>query len=161
MPASLVSVSPPTITATELAALGDVTVLDLADSARYRRGHVPGAWWAIRARLDEVTGVSGQVVLTSPDGQLAGLAHADAHARWPGAQVLEGGTAAWSRAGYPLEEGLTRLTTETDDAWFKPYDAEDEAVARQRMQDYLDWEVALLDQVERDELVQFRHYPAG
>lgn len=153
----------PFIDVDELAGAGpdSFTVLDLADSLRYRRGHIPGAWWAVRARFDEVdVGQRPVVVLTSPDGELARLAHADAELRWPGARVLRGGTAAWTAAGRSLEPGLTRSTTTTDDVWYKPYDAEDEAVARQHMQDYLDWEVALLEQIARDDLVRFRSFPA-
>ena len=30
----------------------DVTVIDLSTSPHYRRGHIPGAWFAIRGRLD-------------------------------------------------------------------------------------------------------------
>ncbi len=158
--AMLVTVDPPVIDVTRLAALsGRVTVIDLADSARYRQGHIPGSWWAIRSRFDEITGITGPVVLTSPDGELARLAHEDAERNWPGTTVLSGGTAAWTAVGYPLEEGPGRLSTEADDVWYKPYD-NDLAVARRRMQEYLDWEVALLQQIDRDELVRFRRFPA-
>lgn len=146
----------PTVDAAALAALGDgASVIDLASSERYRRGHIPGAHWAIRSRLDQVGGLAPPVVLTSADGRLAALAHAGAEQRWPGAKVLAGGTAAWAAAGYPLEAGPTRLTTEPDDVWSKPYDAPDETVIQTRMQAYLDWEVALLAQIDRDELVGF------
>ena len=133
-------------------------MVDLADSVRYRRGHIPGSWWAIRSRFDEATGITSPVVLTSPDGELARWAHEDAERHWPGTTVLSGGTASWTAHGFPLEEGLGRPTTEADDVWYKPYD-DDRAVARRRMRDYLDWEVALLQQVDRDELVGFRHVP--
>ena len=36
-----------------------------------------------------------------------------------------------------------------------PYDPGDSHVAHQAMQDYLDWEVALLEQYDRDELANF------
>lgn len=154
----------PTIGVAELAgAVDPVVVIDLADSLRYRRGHIPGARWAVRSRFDEVDEageVTGPVVLTSPDGVLAEVAWADAESRWPGSRVLGGGTAAWLAAGRPLESGLTRPTTATDDVWYKPYDAEDEAVARRHMEEYLAWEVALLDQIDRDDLVTFRAFPA-
>ncbi len=158
--ASLVPLDAPTIDAPELAARsGRVTVIDLADSVRYRRGHIPGSWWAIRSRFDEAAGIAGPVVLTSPDGELARAAHEDAEHHWPGTTVLAGGTVAWTALGYPLEEGPGRPTTEADDVWYKPYD-EDRAVAHGRMRDYLDWELALLQQIDRDELVRFRHFPA-
>jgi len=113
----------------------------------------------VRARLDEVADVVPPVVLTSPDGALAELAWPEAERRWPGTQVLAGGTAAWVAAGFPLEPGLDRATTANDDVWYKPYDADDAAVARRHMEEYLTWEVALLAQVDRDELVAFRSFP--
>ena len=153
--------SVPTITVDQLAALDiDVSVVDLADSERYGRGHIPGSWWAVRSRLNEAAEhVSAVVVLTSPDGRLAVFAHAEAERLWPGTRVLVGGTTSWSTDGRALQPGMTRPTTSTDDIWSKPYDPEDQTVIRQRMQDYLDWEVALLDQIDRDELVHFRTYP--
>ena len=32
--------------------IDDVSVIDLSRSPEYRRGHIPGAWFAIRSRLD-------------------------------------------------------------------------------------------------------------
>jgi 3-mercaptopyruvate sulfurtransferase SseA len=92
---------------------------------------------------------------------LAELAWPDAERRWPGTRVVAGGTTAWAAAGLPLEEGVPHPTTATDDVWYKPYDAEDATVARRHMEEYLAWEVALLAQVDRDELVAFRTFPAG
>jgi rhodanese-related sulfurtransferase len=47
--------SDPAIDCARLSALlanGAATVIDLASSADYRRGHVPSAWFGIRSRLD-------------------------------------------------------------------------------------------------------------
>ena len=104
--------------------------------------------------------IDAPVVLVSPDDELARWAWADAEGRWPGTTVLAGGTAAWVAGGHGLEAGMTRPTTDTDDLWYKPYDAQDETVARQHMRDYLEWEVALLDQIDGDDLVTFRAFPA-
>jgi rhodanese-related sulfurtransferase len=145
----------PTVAAADLT--GGETVVDLADSLRYRRGHLPGAWWAVRSRLDEAaeaTGPARDVVLTSPDGRLAALAVPQARRAWSGARVavLAGGTAAWPG---PLVVEDPRLTSSPDDVWYKPYDAEDRDVAHQHMRDYLTWEVALLEQIDDDETVCF------
>src|ERR1700744_5301557 len=52
-------------------------VLDLGRSVDFRDGHIPGAIWGVRARLDtlkpQLTS-AGHVVITSPDGMLARLA---------------------------------------------------------------------------------------
>src|SRR5262249_54424917 len=37
----------------ELLPLGEIAVIDLALSPTYRKGHIPGAWFAIRARLKQ------------------------------------------------------------------------------------------------------------
>ncbi len=135
-------------------------LIDLASSLSYRRrGHLPGAYWAVRSRLGEARSVIGeadQIILTSPDGALASLAVADVAARWPGAtvSVLAGGTRAWVEAGGDVEVGLTAPTTSTDDIWYKPYDHDDGDPER-HMQDYLTWEVALVEQLDRDPTVSF------
>jgi rhodanese-related sulfurtransferase/predicted metal-dependent enzyme (double-stranded beta helix superfamily) len=141
-----------------LADAGEATVLDLATSLEYRDGHVPGAWFAIRSRLRDALGRVGparRLVFTSPDGVLAKLAAADAAALadTPVA-ALRGGTAAWRAAAFLLETGNTRLAAETDDVYYKPYDRQ--AQIEQAMQDYLDWEVALVEQVRREDYLSFR-----
>ncbi len=162
------SVAPaPTIEVSELAArLADgsdarpLVVLDIGTSLEYRnKGHIPGAWWGVRSRLDEARATIGEaetVVLTSTDGQLAQLAVTDAQRRWPDAEVLAlaGGTKGWRHAGHDLEPGFTRPTTRANDVWYKPYDHDGEVVA-QHMQDYLTWEIALVDQLDRDPTVTF------
>ncbi|MDA3038703.1 MAG: rhodanese-like domain-containing protein [Actinomycetota bacterium] len=142
-----------------------VTVLDLGDSLEYRRrGHVPGAWWGVRSRLPQARSAIGpveQLVLTSSDGELAKLAVSDVRHEWPTARimVLAGGTKAWRHGGRPTETGLTRPTTEPDDVWDKPYD-HDDGEAERHMRDYLTWEIALVEQLDRDPLVHFPSYPA-
>ncbi len=138
----------------------DAVVIDFATSLSYRRrGHLPGAFWAVRSRLAEarrVIGPADEIVLTSPDGTLAALAAGDVAAHWPDAQVsvLVGGTRAWLAAGGEPEIGFTSPTTTVDDIWYKPYDHDDGDPER-HMQDYLTWEVALVEQLDRDPTVSF------
>ncbi len=167
-PQRRISVGPaPTIKVTALAErLAEepdaVCVLDIGSSIKYRKkGHIPGAWWGVRSRLDQARAAIGEVptlVLTSTDGQLAKLAVADARRLWPEAEVvaLAGGNKGWRHAGHDMEPGFDRATTEADDVWYKPYDHDDgPAVARRHMEDYLTWEIALVDQIERDPTVSF------
>ncbi len=140
---------------------GGATVVDFASSLAYRDGHIPGAWFAIRARLRDALeriGPAQRFAFTSPDGVLARLAALDAagltEAR---VQVLEGGTAAWKAEGLPLESGSTRLAAATDDVYYRPYDRRSQI--DQAMQDYLDWEVALVQQIERESYLAFRISP--
>jgi rhodanese-related sulfurtransferase len=140
----------------------DCAAIDFATSLHYRDKHVPYAWWAVRARLAEVkTFVFNPraLLLTSEDGVLARLAAPEAAALWPSAEisVLAGGNAAWFAAGLPIEKGLDRATTSTDDVWYKPYDHPGD-VLKQHMQDYLDWEVALVEQIRRDPTIRFKAF---
>ncbi len=141
---------------------GGVGVLDLADSLTFRdKGHIPGAWWGVRARMTEAVEKMPDIdtlILVSPDSALARLAAPEAAALWDAAQVLvlEGGMRAWTTADLPTETGIDRATTSTDDVWYKPYDHPGEV--RDKMQGYLDWEVALVEQMARDGTVSFRRF---
>jgi rhodanese-related sulfurtransferase len=131
---------------------GRLNLVDLASSLEYRRGHIPGAAYAIRSRLAQsAPKLEGgrSLVLTSPDGVLARLAAPEAAAVWNGAvSVLDGGTAAWTAASFPLELGATRMLDDTDDVYYLPYDHPDRV--QQAMRDYLTWEVALVEQLARE-----------
>ncbi|MFV0259509.1 MAG: rhodanese-like domain-containing protein, partial [Acidimicrobiales bacterium] len=142
-----------------------LVIIDVDDSEKYRRrGHLPGAWWGIRSRLDEARAAIGDartVVLTSSDGVLARLAVADAVAQWPDAEVaaLAAGNKGWRHAGYDMEPGFDRATTTVDDRWYKPY--EHAGAVAERMQGYLDWEVALVAKVAGDPLATFPDWSQG
>src|SRR5215510_11431143 len=82
----------------------ETTVIDLAPSPQYRKGHIPGAWFAIRSRLKEALeriSARGTLVLTSENGVLASLAVTDAVTLTTHeVRCLAGGTAAWQAAGH-------------------------------------------------------------
>ena len=130
-------------------------VLDLSTSLRFHRAHVPGAWWGVRSRLQEAREkIAGDtLVLTSEDGVLAHLAAPEAAQLFSEVMVLEGGNAAWKG---PTESGVERATTERDDVWYKPYDHGADYLKFAR--EYLDWEVALVEQIKRDPTIRFRTY---
>jgi len=136
------------------------TVLDFSTSLRFNRRHIPGAWWAVRSRLPEAKEKisSSSLVLTSEDGVLAHLAAPEVQALWPdaGVRVLEGGNAAWFAAAKPEESGIERATTTRDDVWYKPYDHA--SGFEKHAREYLDWEVALVEQIKRDPTIRFRAY---
>ena len=101
----------------------------------------------------------GPVVLTSPDGLLAHYAARELEAERGDLtiRVLAGGTAAWQADGRVMETGIDgRTLTEIDDVWWKPYDNKERI--RQAMEDYLTWEVGLVEQVTRDNLLAFRKF---
>jgi len=147
--------------ASRLEAEGDaISVLDIGTSLKYRnRGHIPGAWWGVRSRLDQARATIGEtevLVITSTDGQLAKLAVSEAAALWPNAEVLAlaSGNKGWRHAGFDMEPGFDRATTDANDVWYKPYDHEGDVV-EQHMRDYLTWEIALVEQLDRDPTVTF------
>ncbi len=149
------------VSAAELKALKDVQVLDFGTSLEYRAGHVPGAVFAIRSRLAErreKLAQAGMIVCTSPDGVIARFAAMDlARLAQVPVKVLAGGTGAWRAAGLPLETGETQMWEPNEDVYYKPYDRKSQV--EQAMQDYLDWEVALMDKIGRDTDVGFVDFP--
>jgi rhodanese-related sulfurtransferase len=146
------------IDASAVIAADDVTVIDLSRSTDYRRGHIPGAWFAIRSRLDraiEKIAPVGDIVLTSEDGVLASLAVAEARGltKRP-VSWLKGGNAAWSAAGFPLSTSQ-RMADEPVDVWLKPYEQPSDTEAA--MNAYLSWEVDLLERIKQDGTTRFMH----
>ena len=130
-------------------------LLDLSTSLRFRRRHIPGAWWGVRSRLaDAASKISAEnLTLTSEDGVLAHLAAPEASRLWKNVRVLEGGNAAWKGE---WEAGVERATTATDDVWYKPYDHGSDYEKHAR--EYLSWEVTLVDQLKREPAVRFKTF---
>ena len=99
----------------------------------------------------------GEIVLTSEDGVLAGLAVAEARAlttrpvHW-----LQGGNAAWAAAGFPLSTDI-KMADEPVDVWLKPYERPGDP--RAAMNEYLSWEVDLLERIEQDGTCRFSSTP--
>jgi rhodanese-related sulfurtransferase len=150
----------PVLSPKELEKKKNTLVLDFGTSLQYRKGHIPGAAFAIRSRLERHRQEfeSRPIVCTSPDGLFARFAAADLAALLGReVQALEGGTDAWRAAGLPLESGETRMLEPPEDVYYKPYDHRTQIEAA--MQDYLQWEVALLEQIRRDPDCRFKTYP--
>lgn len=153
---------PVMVSARDLAALlerKEAVVIDLDTSLAYREQHIPGAWFAIRARLKEALAKlpgEGVLVLTSGDGVVARLAAPELAALTERpVKALTGGTAAWRAAGLPLTAGEENMTEAPVDAWYRPYDKG--AGVEAAMNAYLTWEVGLVAQIERDGDARFRH----
>ncbi|BCQ29817.1 rhodanese-related sulfurtransferase (plasmid) [Caballeronia sp. NK8] len=150
----------PTLSPQQLAALLDdpssgVVLLDFAPSANYVKAHIPAAHWILRSHLtpahEDLRNLPDAMryVLTCGTSALASYAVADVAAlTGKPVHVLEGGNAAWSRAGLPTEGGEARLASPRIDRYRRPYEGVDNA--REAMQAYLDWEYGLVAQLERD-----------
>jgi rhodanese-related sulfurtransferase len=138
------------------------TVIDLAPSRDYLAGHIPGAWFAIRTRLERALKkipLGETLVLTSEDGALAHLAASEAQALVDIAvRVLAGGNAAWRAAGYALSKE-PRMADEAIDQWRKPYERGGDTKAA--MNEYLAWEIDLLPRIARDGTLKFSSHSAA
>ena len=150
----------PTIDAASLRqrAQANGTIIDVDWSRDYRDAHIPGAWYGIRARLDQILPQlppSDTVIFTSSDGILARLAAADLMKKGaPPVLVLTGGTAAWRAADFPLERGATRMATAPDDARLRAREQGEKI--EEAMREYLSWEIHLAEQMAADDDQRFR-----
>lgn len=147
------------ITVDGLERLRNAVIVDLARSPVYRKGHIPGAWFAsgpeLARDLDRIPGV-GPIVLTSPDGEVAAMNVEHARKSIVGASrevaYLSGGTAAWTATGRSLETE-PRWLSEPIDIYKRPYEGTENA--RKDMQGYIDWEHGLIAQVQKDNIACF------
>jgi rhodanese-related sulfurtransferase len=153
--------APAAIEASELRralASGSAVVVDLDFSRRYGQGHIPGAWFATRARLPDALAklpAAGTIVLTSPDGRLAQLAAAElAGIATVPVMVLAGGTEAWVAAGLPLEQGATHLADAADDVVLSARERGQDREAA--MREYLEWEINLVNDMASDDDHRFQ-----
>jgi len=150
-------------TLNDILVAGRTTVIDLDSSLAYEAGHVPGAHFAIRSRLgDDAHALPGEgwLVLTSSDGTLAAFAAADlAGLTDRPVYVLTGGTAAWRASGLEIETGTGQQIHPFEDVARSAYQIDGDLFAALRA--YLDWEIGLVAQLERDKTTNFRLFPAA
>ena len=124
--------------------LGGAVVVDVGMSDEYTRGHVAGAGWICRSRLEaKIAGAAPDrarpILVTCTDGVASTLAAVTLTGLgYKTVSVLDGGTHGWTDAGHALEQGATRLWDEPDDVVLKPYQR-----GREAMEAYLRWEEAL------------------
>lgn len=143
---------------------GELTVLDVEASTQFRSGHLPGAHFALRSRLtSDVARLPGKgpLLITSEDGALAAFAAEElSRATERTVSALRGGTSAWRAAGLPLEKGTGSQVHPMEDTWASPYHASTEAERFAGFRAYLDWEIGLVPQLERDRTTRFKTFPA-
>jgi len=128
----------------ELQAAPPASVIFVDTSQDFARGHVPGARWAPRGWLelwigDIVPSKSAPLAVTCLDGRSAPLAAATLRELgYQNLSVLDGGMAAWQKAGLPVERGLSGVMA-------PPTDVVPAGPDRNfaDMQNYLRWEEAL------------------
>ena len=136
---------------------GDAQVLDVGRSVAFRQGHIEDALHGVRGHLEAVINAAPEhslLVLTSEDGRLAQYAAAEACQMTSApVLVLAGGNQAWQAAGFELVAGEEGLEDNPVDAFLRPYDREQSV--EEAMHAYLDWEVELINQIDRDGSLKF------
>lgn len=149
---------------TEMLKMNNTTVVDVASSSSYSKGHIPGAWFVNRAHLAESIKKmphSASFVVTGNETAMATLA-AEHLARLTGkpVSVLEGGNLAWRKAGFPVQTGMEKVATAVDDIFVQPFlwgqldPASPEF--RKAADDYITWELQLPDQLDRAKETDFK-----
>ena len=137
-----------------------VVVVDIRRSLLYRGAHIPGAVWGGRATASSWVArlpAERRCVVVADDDRLARYFCAE-FAMLTGREAcyLEGGLSGWKSAGFDLAAGSDDALVPPTDVFHRPYDRESGQEAA--MQAYLDWEVALVDQVQLDATVRFKAF---
>jgi 3-mercaptopyruvate sulfurtransferase SseA len=159
--------TPPAVDAAKLSEMlktNSTTVIDVASSSSYIKGHIPGAWFVTRARLGESIKKmppSAGFVVTGNETTLATLTAEElAKLTRKPVNVLEGGNAAWRNAGLPLNSGMEKPGNPVDDIFVQPFlwGQLDPASAefRKAANDYLAWELQLPEQLNRAQETNFK-----
>ena len=141
----------------QLLAAGGCTALDLGPSTRFRKAHIAGSRWSTRVRLvADARGSKSPIVLVADEKQVARLAAIDlleAGAR--DVRLLEGGLAAWERAGFATESSSADPPDgDCVDYLFFVHDRH--SGNREAMAQYLAWETGLIAQLDEDEKAAFK-----
>jgi rhodanese-related sulfurtransferase len=120
-------------------------ILDVGSSLDFESAHLPGARWMTRGwlelRLPECCADRAQeIIVTCPDGrQSIFAAQTLAELGYASVSVLDGGTRAWSAAGFSTEQGVDGCLVERNDVVLSP----SIRGTKEDMQRYLDWELTL------------------
>ncbi len=140
---------------------GGARLLDLRPSMSYRAGHIAEAAWSIRPRLAAAAPNNGRpVVLIAEDAGVAALAARDLRdAGIAKVRRLTGGPDDWTAAG------LTVVATPDDPSDAESIDTlffthERNQSNAEAAQEYLAWEIALVDRLDAQERGVFRIAPA-
>jgi rhodanese-related sulfurtransferase len=118
----------------------EAVLVDLDLSRSYAKGHIPGAWHAVRARL-------AANLSKLPAAEMKSVAKVPVLA-------LAGGTRNWIDAGLPLESGTERMLDKADDVYLMPRERGQDREAA--MREYLSWEINLVNDMATDDDQRFK-----
>ncbi|OZI38212.1 hypothetical protein CAL29_07745 [Bordetella genomosp. 10] len=146
----------PAVAPTELARWleeGDTAVFDIENSVAYARRHIAGARFVGAHALERTLAAlpaATRVVLTSADGLLAHSVARELQSEGRAVHTLRGGNRAWFDAGLETGAGREGIETGEEDTWYGPYVYRDLAERDAKFRAYLDWEIGLVAQLERE-----------
>ncbi|HVH81283.1 MAG TPA: rhodanese-like domain-containing protein [Stellaceae bacterium] len=152
------------VTAAEAAAMlnDGAASIALGASAAYRAAHAPGAIWTVRPRLPRLPNRvldARRIIIFADDVSVAKLAVIDL-AELSKAQIaiVDGGIGAWRAAGYSVVASPdTPADEERIDFIFWNHNRHESSEgAQQAMRNYLQWELDLPGEIEKDGLSGFR-----
>jgi rhodanese-related sulfurtransferase len=136
---------------------GHCAIFDLGGSMRFRKAHIPGSRWSTRVRLaPDASDEKGPVVLVAEDAGVARLAAVELlEAGIRDVKWLEGGLAAWTKAGNATEASPdVPADAECIDHLFFVHDRH--AGNKAAMKQYLAWETGLMAQLDEQDKRAFR-----
>jgi rhodanese-related sulfurtransferase len=138
------------------------TIICLDNSLSCREKHPKGAWFSIRSRLArdlESNNIRSPLIIISTDVKISALAALDIVKYYKDVSIVEGGTLAWEAADLPMEGGLNNVLSVPNDVYLRAYDREDPIEVENAMNDYLNWELGLVEQIARPGGVTFSVFP--
>ena len=160
-PAATVALpSPGTISAADLKKMldtGTCAVFDVGGSMRFRKAHIPGSRWSIRTRLAaDARDGKLPVVLVGEEADVTRLAATELlEAGIKDVRLLDGGFAAWTKAGYASAASPdSPADAECIDHLFFVHDRH--AGNKAAMRQYLAWETGLMAQLDAQDKASFR-----
>jgi len=130
-----------------------VTVFDVDKRRKYEKLHIPGAYFSTPQRLVEFLSEKAPagVIITSSDGVLAQTVASElAWISKREVRYILGGTRQWIKDGLPTQTGSDNVLTGEDDQAISPYVLRDLEARNTGFRTYLDWELGLVEQLERD-----------
>ncbi|MDN5928300.1 MAG: sulfurtransferase [Hyphomicrobiales bacterium] len=149
----------PPVSAAELGRRGAQTrFFDVRSSMEYRTGHIKGAFWATRARLEKaLEQVEGREVVVIAGDDMVGRAFA-ADLERAGCRIAGihlGSPERWREAGLVMEATpQSPPDAECIDYLFFVHDRHDDNLEAARQ--YIAWETGLADRIDRQERAAFR-----
>jgi rhodanese-related sulfurtransferase len=132
-------------------------VFDLGAGTRFRKAHIPASRWSTRVRLAADAGNwKNPVVLVAEEAGVARLAATELlEAGVKDVKLLDGGIAAWTKAGYATEATPDSPTdAECIDHLFFVHDRH--AGNKAAMRQYLAWETGLIAQLDDQDRQAFK-----